>query len=65
LRCGWFAGLGKLHQSIKLSAKHCFYGSRDLLKSAIRNPSTNYAAFAVSISSVYLPNRALLLHHAR
>ena len=31
---GWFAGLGKLLESVKLLTKHAFYSWRDLLESA-------------------------------
>jgi len=38
----------------------------ECLRTAAQDRCGKYhAAFAVSISSVYLPNRALLLHHAR
>jgi hypothetical protein len=37
----------------------------DVAVSPFRRFGGRYAALAVSISSVYLPKRALLLHHAR
>jgi hypothetical protein len=39
--------------------------SSDVAVSPFRRFGGRYAALAVSISSVYLPKRALLLHHAR
>jgi hypothetical protein len=58
LRFSWLTGLSKLLQSIiKATAPNEH-------RRMIAAPNI-YAAFAVSISSVYLPNRALLLHHAR
>src|SRR5262249_14110204 len=35
----WLARLGKLLQSIKLSAKHAFYGRRDLLEPSVDEPA--------------------------